>query len=89
MATEGVDPEYDSPMAARFLTIEQVAEELAVTRTQVYTMARKGEIPAIKIGQKGHWRIERARLEEWIAAQYLATAEYVRNNPYAAPAADD
>ncbi|HEY7225771.1 MAG TPA: helix-turn-helix domain-containing protein [Micromonosporaceae bacterium] len=69
-------------MAGRFLTLEEVAEELAVTRTQIYTMARKGEIPAIKIGQKGHWRVERSRLEEWIAEQYRATAEYVRKNPF-------
>jgi len=44
-------------------------------------MVRDGELPAIKIGKKGHWRVERAKLEEYIEAKYAETAEYVRNNP--------
>jgi excisionase family DNA binding protein len=68
-------------MAARFLTLDEVAEELAVTKTQVYAMVRDGELPAIKIGKKGHWRVERAKLEEYIEAKYAETAEYVRTNP--------
>jgi excisionase family DNA binding protein len=72
-------------MAARFLTLDEVAEELAVTKTQVYAMVRDGELPAIKIGKKGHWRVERAKLEEYIAAKYAETAEYVRNNPLVEP----
>ena len=73
-------------MAARFMTVEEVAEELAVTRSQAYAMVRDGELPAIKIGRKGHWRVERARLEEYIEVKYAETAEYVRNNPLTAPA---
>ena len=85
MANAGIpeEPEYRSPMAARFLTLDEVADELAVTRTQVYAMVRDGELAAIKIGKKGHWRVERARLEEYIEAKYAETAEYVRNNPLA------
>jgi excisionase family DNA binding protein len=73
-------------MPGRFLTLDEVAEELAVTKTQVYTMVRKGELTAIRIGTKGHWRVERVKLEEYIAAQYTQTAEYVRNNPLVDPA---
>ena len=51
-----------------------------------YAMVRDGELPAIKIGKKGHWRVERARLEDWIAAKYVETAEYVRSNPLVEPA---
>ncbi len=68
-------------MAARFLTMQDVAEELAVTVSQVYHMVRSGELPAIKIGGRGQWRIERARLEEYIAQKYRETAEFVRTNP--------
>jgi DNA binding domain, excisionase family len=75
-------------MAARFLTLDEVAEELAVTKTQVYAMVRDGELPAIKIGKKGHWRVERAKLEEYIEAKYAETAEYVRNNPLVEPSDD-
>jgi excisionase family DNA binding protein len=74
------EPEYGSGMA-RFLTLDEVAEELAITKTQIYTMVRNGEIPAVRIGRKAHWRIERARLEEYIQAKYAETAEYVRGNP--------
>ena len=73
-------------MTGRFITLEEVAEELAITRSQVYAMVRDGELPAIKIGKKGHWRVERARLEEYIAAKYVETAEYVRANPLVDPA---
>jgi excisionase family DNA binding protein len=72
-------------MAGRFITLEDVADELAITRSQVYAMVRDGELPAIKIGKKGHWRVERARLEEYIAAKYAETAEYVRTNPLVDP----
>jgi excisionase family DNA binding protein len=68
-------------MAARFLTMAEVAEELAVTNSQVYHMVRSGELPAIKIGGRGQWRIERARLEEYISHKYDETAEFVRTNP--------
>ena len=85
MATEGNRAEYPSAVAARFLTLEEVAEELALTRSQVYAMVRDGELPAVKFGKKGHWRIERSRLEQYIVAKYAETAEYVRANPPAEP----
>jgi excisionase family DNA binding protein len=68
-------------MAARFLQMSDVAEELSVTLSQVYHMVRSGELPAIKIGGRGQWRIERAKLEEYIAQKYADTAEWVKENP--------
>jgi excisionase family DNA binding protein len=68
-------------MPARFLTLDEVAEELAVTKAQIYAMVRSGELAAVKIGTKGHWRVERVKLEEYMAARYAETAEYVRSNP--------
>jgi excisionase family DNA binding protein len=76
-------------MPGRFLTLDEVAEELAITRAQIYAMVRSGELAAIKIGTKGHWRIERSKLEEYIAAKYAETAEYVRNNPLVSSEPDD
>ena len=61
--------------------MQDVADELAVTLSQVYHMVRSGELPAIKVGGRGQWRIERTRLEEYIAAKYAATADWVRENP--------
>jgi excisionase family DNA binding protein len=68
-------------MTARFLTMQEVADELAVSASQVYHMVRSGELPAIKIGGRGQWRIERARLEEYISQKYDETAAFVRTNP--------
>ncbi len=71
-------------MPARFLQMSDVAEELSVSMSQVYHMVRSGELPAIKVGGRGQWRIERAKLEEYIARKYDETAEWVRENPLAA-----
>ena len=56
-------------MEARFLLLSDVAAELNVSDSQVYHMVRSGELPAIKIGGRGQWRVERARLEEYIEQQ--------------------
>ena len=54
----------------RFLTIADAAEQLNVSANQVYLLVRSGELPAIKIGTSGQWRIETAMLESYIETQY-------------------
>lgn len=66
----------------RFLTLADVAEVLNTSSAQVYALVRRGELPAIKIGGRGQWRVEGARLEEYIADQYEATREYVAEHPF-------
>jgi excisionase family DNA binding protein len=66
---------------ARFLLLSEVAAELNVSDSQVYHMVRSGELPAIKIGGRGQWRVERARLEEYIQQKYAETADWVSHNP--------
>ena len=61
--------------------MQDVAEELAVSLSQVYHMVRSGELPAIKVGGRGQWRIERARLEQYIEDKYAQTADWVKTNP--------
>ena len=68
-------------MEPRFLLLSDVATELNVSDSQVYHMVRSGELPAIKIGGRGQWRVERARLEEYIQGKYDETAAWVRQNP--------
>jgi excisionase family DNA binding protein len=65
----------------RFLLMSDVAEQLNVSMSQVYHMVRSGDLPAIKIGGRGQWRIERARLEEYIERKYAETAAWVKENP--------
>src|SRR5256885_16627180 len=48
-------------MPARFLQVSDVAEELSVSMSQVYHMVRSGELPAIKVGGRGQWRVGRGR----------------------------
>ena len=65
----------------RFLLLSDVATELNVSESQVYHMVRSGELPAIKVGGRGQWRVERARLEQYIDDKYAETAEWVTRNP--------
>ena len=69
-------------MPARFLTLKQVAEELAISDAQVYALVRNGDLPAIKVGGRGQWRIERAKLEEYIERAYAATARFIDAHPF-------
>jgi excisionase family DNA binding protein len=66
---------------SRFLLLSDVAAELNVSDSQVYHMVRSGELPAIKIGGRGQWRVERSKLEEYIQHKYTETAEWVQRNP--------
>ncbi len=70
-------------MEPRFLLLSDVAAELNVSDSQVYHMVRSGELPAIKVGGRGQWRVERAKLEEYIQHKYTETARWVRENPLA------
>lgn len=54
----------------RFLTLADTAEILNISAHQAYALVRSGELPAIKVGRSGRWRIERAMLEAYIEAKY-------------------
>ena len=47
---------------ARFLTVD---DELTVSRAQAYALVRSGAPPAIKVGGRGQWRVERVKLEDY------------------------
>ncbi len=66
----------------RFLTLPEVAEELATSTARVYALVRKGDLAAIKIGGRGQWRVERTRLEEWRERQYADTQQFVLEHPF-------
>jgi len=74
---------------ARFLTLHDVAAELAISRSQAYALVRNGDVPAIKIGGRGQWRVERVRLEQWIEAAYDETARFIREHPFTGQAEED
>ncbi|WP_166133318.1 helix-turn-helix domain-containing protein [Nocardioides ochotonae] len=74
----------------RFLTLADVAEVLNTSAAQVYALVRRGELPAIKIGGRGQWRVESSQLEEFIARMYAETRTFVDEHPFveAEPSAD-
>ena len=58
---------------ARFLTLADAAELLCISMKQAYGLVHSGELPAIRVGAAGHWRIERSVLESYIEAKYEET----------------
>ncbi|WP_417218560.1 helix-turn-helix domain-containing protein [Arthrobacter sp.] len=62
------------------MRLEDVAEELSVNMPQVRSLVRSGELPAIKVGGRGVWRVERTELEAYIDRQYTATREGLKQD---------
>jgi excisionase family DNA binding protein len=68
-------------MGARFLHLSDVAEVLNISASQAYALVRSGELPAIKIGGRGQWRVEASQLEAYIERAYSETRAFVAANP--------
>lgn len=73
----------------RFLTLADVAEILNVSSAQVYALVRGGDLPAVKIGGRGQWRVEATALEEYIQRLYAETREFVETHPLGGPDTPD
>nr|WP_015062493.1 helix-turn-helix domain-containing protein [Arthrobacter sp. J3.49]AFK89531.1 DNA binding domain, excisionase family [Arthrobacter sp. J3.49] len=61
----------------RFLTIEQVAEELNSKTSLIRTLIQTGQLRAFQVGPRGFWRVGRQDLEDYIADAYQRTAERI------------
>jgi excisionase family DNA binding protein len=77
------------PGTPRFLQLADVAEVLNISAAQAYALVRSGELPAIKIGGRGQWRVEASALEEYIQRMYNETREFISAHPYTYNKADD
>jgi len=66
----------------RFLTLPDVAEILNTSVAQVYAMVRRGDLPAIKIGGRGQWRVSETDLETFIAEMKTATKKFIDEHPF-------
>jgi len=62
-------------MAPRFLTLTDVTEVLNISMSQARALVRSGELEAIQIGGRGVWRIEDAKLEDYISRCYAQNRE--------------
>lgn len=67
--------------AERFLQLTDVAEILNISSSQTYALVRSGDLPAIKIGGRGQWRVERSALEDYIQRCYSETRAFVTAHP--------
>jgi excisionase family DNA binding protein len=73
----------------RFLQLADVAEVLNISAAQAYALVRSGELPAIKIGGRGQWRVESSALEQYIERMYAETRKFVETHPYSSSADGD
>ncbi|MDQ1714145.1 MAG: hypothetical protein QOC60_90 [Frankiaceae bacterium] len=78
----GVAATVSSVATPRFLQLSDVAEILNCSASQVYALVRNEELPAVKIGGRGQWRVEASMLEEYIARMYQQTQQWVKAHPY-------
>jgi len=69
----------------RFLTLADVSEILNISVTQTYALVRCGDLPALKIGGRGQWRVEAAQLEAYIRRMYDQTAAFIADHPFTRP----
>jgi excisionase family DNA binding protein len=67
---EGMNASVDPQSIGRFLTLAEVSEILNVTMDVATGLVQSGELPAIRIGGVGEWRVERTMLEQYIDDQY-------------------
>lgn len=73
---------YSFVAEPRFLTLTDVAETLNISAAQTYALVRSGDLPAIKVGGRGQWRVEARELENYIARMYEQTRQLIRNDEF-------
>lgn len=73
----------------RFLQLTEVSEVLNISSAQAYALVRSGELPAIKVGGRGQWRVEVTELEQYIQRMYDQTREFVAAHPFGSGGPDD
>ena len=61
----------------KWLTLDELAEYLKLSRTKLYRMAQKGEIPASKVGSQ--WRFDREEIDAWMKKQRRGSTTSQRN----------
>jgi len=64
-------------VARRFIPLTEVSEILDVSAAQAYALVRSGDLPAIKVGGRGQWRVETTELEAYIQRMYAETRDLV------------
>lgn len=62
-----------SPILSEIVTVHELAFYLKTSDAKVYRMARKGEVPAFRIGKS--WRFKKKMIDMWISQKMDACGE--------------
>ena len=54
----------DATMQNRWMTLQEVAEYLQLSKDMIYRLAQSGRIPASKVGSR--WRFRQERIDRWM-----------------------
>lgn len=73
----------DASLNRRFLSVEQVAEELNVGLPLVRALLKAGHLRGIQIGGRGLWRVASVDLDAYIGQAYETTAERIKSGEFA------
>ncbi|WP_307433132.1 helix-turn-helix domain-containing protein [Pseudarthrobacter defluvii] len=65
----------------RFVSLQQVADELSVGQPTIRELLRSGELRGIQVGGRGVWRIERKEIEAYIQRAYETSVESAKALP--------
>ncbi len=57
--------ELSAQMDDEILSVEGAARALGVSTRTIYTLARNGDIPAMRVGRE--WRFALSNIREWVA----------------------
>ena len=61
-------------MARRFIPLTEGSRDPRHPSDQAYALVRSGDLPAIKVGGRGQWRVETVELEAYIQRMYRTHA---------------
>jgi excisionase family DNA binding protein len=64
----GMQTHITPTTTGRLLTADDVADLLGVPRTFVYSLARRGELPTVRVGER-YVRFRTQALDQWIEDQ--------------------
>jgi excisionase family DNA binding protein len=70
-----------SEVQARYLTLDDVATFLSISHAQAYALVRSGELPGIKLGGRGVWRVDRNKLDDYLENLEKTTREWALSHP--------
>lgn len=65
-------------LASDWLTVDEIAKELKLSKSVIYRLIRKGELETVdlvdtngKIAQKGHYRVTRSSLNQFLESKKI------------------